>query len=195
MEKRQRVIAPSVALPPPKKVDKTIKTHGKLSNKPTVTARLAPKPVKAAQRYELWHYDEYGAGTIIFSNTDLEKVVERARTFVSSTNVENALAFGEQDKQWETYFVEFIKNKKPDLDILYAGNKKDGRHYIYARGEDGKWQIKLLPKETKYKFFLGSITRGRAKEPWYLADHKGNEITDLGSSELERKAIVFVKVL
>ena len=199
MQKREK--AQSVALPLPttpwgKAPSKAVT---KLDAKPTTTAK--PTAVKAkvdvskkASRYELWQYDEYNQGTIIFSSADLDKVVERARGYVTEANVDNALTSGEKYKQWEVYFVEIFKGKTNTKDTLYAGNKKDGRHYVYAH-VDGEWKMQLLSKDAKIKFFLGNLNGGRVKEPWYLADYKGTEIDNLSDQALERKAVVFIKVV
>ncbi len=184
---------PSVALPLPKPATKAVR---KLDAKPTTTAKAttvkaAPKPLN---RIELWSYDEYNQGTIVYSTTDINKAVEQARKFVTETNVDNALTSGEKDKQWEAYFVEIFKGKKTADDVFYAGNKRDGRHYVYAL-ENGQWKLQLLSKDAKLKFFLGELSSGRVKEPWYLADHKGVEADSLSDQKIERKTIVFIKVV
>ncbi len=195
MEKR--VKAPSVALPLPKPATKATT---KLDAKPTTTAKstvIKPKSssaVKAKARIELWCYDEYNQGTIIFSSTEVDKVVARAKKFVSDVNVENALTSGEKDKQWEAYYVEMFNGKKVADNLFYAGNKKDGRHYVYVV-QNGEWKLQILGKDAKTRFFLGELSSGRVKEPWYLADHKGTEINDLSAQALERKTVVFLKVV
>lgn len=187
----KRVKAESVALPLPKKASKAVT---KLDGKPQTTARVATtKTAKKTPRIELWTYDAYNFGTIIFSSTDIEKVVERARAYVNESNVDNALASGEKDKHWSAYYVDIFKGKKLATDVVYAGNKRDGRHYVYAQ-KDGEWKLQLLNEEADIRFYLGQNDRGRVKEDWYLADYKGTQIDDFKSQELEQKTVVFIKV-
>lgn len=190
----QKNKATSVALPKP-----PTKAVSKLDAKPTVTAKptviKTKTAVKKPNRVEVWMYDEYDQGNIIFSTPDIAAALAKAKGYVSELNVENALAASEKNKQWEAYFLELFNGKKPVTDVVYAGNKKDGRHYVYALQENGEWKLQPLAKDAKFKFYLGELNRGRVKEPWYLADHKGTEIVSLSAQEIERKTVVFIKVL
>ncbi len=160
-----------------------------------VAAKAAPVQVPARKvRGELWVYDEYNQGSIVANGGDLAKLVERARAYVNEANVENALAAGEKNKAWEAYYPEIFENGVPSTSMIYAGNKRDGNHYIYV-DKDGKWTQMVMPKGIEMKFFLGTIPKGRLKEEWYLADHRGREITSINDSLLERKAVLFLKVV
>jgi hypothetical protein len=193
--------APSVQLPlttksavgytPPRIVAQPV--NGKLkevaSSKPVVGV------VARAARAELWAYDEYNQGQIIGTGGDLSKLIADAKRFVTETNVDNALTFDQKGDQWEAYFPEIMKDGEPDPDALYAGNKQNGQPYYYRRGKDGSWSKEALPKNAEIRFYLGQINRGRVKDEWYLTDFKGNEIADLKSSLLERKTVLFIKIL
>jgi len=142
-------------------------------------------------RIELWCYDEYGQGSIVASSFDMGEIDKRAKEFTTDSNVENALALGEKNNQWEAFYPEITYGKKA---AFYAGNKRDGKPRIYVFENDG-YTLTDLPKEAKFRFYLGNIPKGRGvREPWYLADHKGNEITRLSDPMLERKTILFIKV-
>jgi hypothetical protein len=78
--------------------------------------------------------------------------------------------------------------------MLYAGNRRDGKHHIWVN-KDGHWSNEIMPKGTSCRAFLGEISNGRTKEPWYLSDVKGKMITSIDSELLERKAILFIKIL
>lgn len=176
----------------PAPVTKAAKTKVKAKAK-------AVKPVKAVSksgvtapkgaRFELWAYDEYNQGSIVASSGDLGQIVSKAKKYVSEMNVENALAGSEKEKSWEGYFPQVFKGKVPDNDTLYAGNKKNGSHHVWVKGD--KWEMKPMDKGTKIKFYLGELNRG---EDWYLADYKGNDISSLTDQSLDRKTILFIKV-
>lgn len=145
-------------------------------------------------RYELWAYDEYNQGSIISAGPRLDKVLEAARRYVSEQNVDNALAAGEKDKAWEAYFPEIFVGGEPTTDVLYAGNKRDGKHYVYVRGED-KWELRRPDASVQFRFYLGTTSNGRVKSDWYLQNHKGQDISSLTDQTLERKTVLFVKVI
>ena len=195
------VEAPPVALPeknksavgytPPRIVAQPV--NGKL--KEVSGSKPITGVVARAARAELWAYDEYQQGSIIGQGQDLVKLAADAKRFVTEANVDNALTLDEKDNQWEAYFPEIWKNGAPDPNAYYAGNKQNGQPYYYLRGKDGSWSKEPLSKDVELRFFLGQINRGRVKDDWYLADFKGNEIADLKSSLLERKTVLFIKIL
>lgn len=179
---------------------------------PLPTAKPAPKvkakvktPVKSKKvvkavseekvaRAELWTYDEYGQGSIIASSTKLSEIITRARKHVTEMNVDNSLAGGERDKNWEGYFPEIFVGDKPSSTMLYAGNRRDGKHHVWVNN-DGVWSNEIMHKGTSFRFYLGEISNGRTKVPWYLSDVKGKIVTSIDDQSLERKAILFIKIL
>ena len=154
-------------------------------SKPTVV----PRKIRA----ELWVYDEYGQGSIVANGDNLQKMTDRARQFINEANVENALAAGEKHKAWEAYYPEIFEKNAPSTSMYYAGNKRDGKHYVYTNA-NGSWSQIPLPKEAKMRFFLGTIQKGRTKEDWYLSDHRGNEINSLNDNQLQQKSVLFIKI-
>jgi hypothetical protein len=161
-----------------------------IKGKLVASGKILPAKVRA----ELWAYDEYNQGSIVASGTDLTKIVAQARRYVSEMNVDNALAALEKSKSWEAYFPEVIEDGVPSSTVIYAGNKRNGSHYLYVE-KDGKWTTELMPKTVKMKFYLGDVLSGRNKTDWYLADPRGKEVTSINDSLLERKTILFIKII
>jgi hypothetical protein len=170
-----------------KKVTKTVKKSTKVSEKLNVEVK---KP--NVQRVELWAYDEYNQGSIVGSGTDIEKLFSQAENYVTSINVDNSLAGGEQEKSWEAHFPVFTKKGKVDTSRIYAGNKRDSKHYVYEE-VDGKWVQSVLKPTKDIRFFLGNVRRGSTVTRWYLADHKGNEIDSVSNDLLDRKTVLFLR--
>lgn len=150
------------------------------------------KPSK--NKYQLLSYDEYNSQSILASGADLSSIFREARNYVTETNLNNSLASTERDKAWEAYFPVVMKDGSPDPDILYAGNKRNGTHQIYVRGETS-WELKTMPQDTNIQFFLGEISQGRSKTDWYLKNHRGVLVTSLSDIMLDNKTVLFVKVL
>jgi hypothetical protein len=199
---KQEQAEPSVTIPavsksavgytPPRIVAKPM--NGKLKEV-AAGPNAGPKMFNRAARAELWAYDEYNQGSIIGTGTDISKLIQDARRFVTETNVDNALTLDQKGDQWEAYFPEICKNGVPDPDAIYAGDKQNGMPFYYSRAADGSWKKEVLPRNAEVRFYLGEINRGRVKDEWYLSDFKGNEIGDLKSSLLERKTVLFIKIL
>lgn len=170
------------------------RADGKIVTKTSVAApkQVVDEGIKA--RYELWSYDEYNQGSIVSAGPRLDKVVEAAKRFVTEQNVDNALAAGEKDKSWEAYWPQVYVDGEPTNEVLYAGNKRDGKHYVYVKGED-KWELRKPDASVQFRFYLGQTSNGRVKSDWLLTNYKGKEITSLTDQALERKTVLFVKVI
>ena len=143
-------------------------------------------------RVELWSYDEYNQGSIIASADNLEDVIAKGEKYVTEANVANALSSDERDKAWEAYFPQIFKGKSLNKDMLYAGNKRDGKHYVWVK-KANKWTQTPMPEDVKVRFYLGEVQNGKTKKQWYLTDFKGKEITSFKDQSLERKTVLFVK--
>lgn len=173
---------------------------GKLVPKTQMDKPAAVKNTKLAAvneikaRYELWSYDEYNQGSIVNSGPKLEKVIEAAKKYVTEQNLDNALASGEKDKVWEAYYPQIFVDGEESNDVLYAGNKRDGKHYVYVRN-NGKWELRRPDSSVQFRFYLGTNYNGRSRSDWYLADHKGRGITSLTDRNLENKTVLFVKIV
>lgn len=151
-------------------------------------------------KFELWSYNEYGDGSILKTSTNLDDVLKEARTYVTSANLDNALAMTEKDKQWEAYYPVVMKGSKVSKDTFYAGNKKNGQHNVWVKKGE-KFALEPLPKNTVVRFVLGDIVRSNSRgqekttETWWLTDHKGNVVEGLGNQLLDQKTQVFIKVV
>lgn len=183
------------------------KAEPKAAAKKTATAATkAPPKAKAGKvkanvkvelpkaRFELISYDEYNQPSIIAAGGDLQKIVDRARQLATESNVDNALAMDDRDKAWEVYFPQLFKGTTPLLTTIYAGNRKNGQHQAWVI-EDGKWVRSALPSDSRFRFFLGYISKGRAKEEWFLKNPKGEEITSLGNNVLDRKTVLVINII
>jgi len=173
-----------------------VKTQGKLNSKKSISSeKSTAKTVSEIKaRYELWSYDEYNQGSIVHSNSRFDKVLEAAKRYVTEQNVDNALAASEKDKSWEAYFPQVFVNGEVSHDVVYAGNKRDGKHYVYVKGVD-KWELRCPDATVQFKFFLGNTSSGRNKSEWFLTNQKGKEINSITDQALERKTVLFVKVI
>jgi hypothetical protein len=152
-------------------------------------------------RVELWSVDEYGQGNIIKSAKDVETIFTEARKYVSSLNLDNALSADEKTKNWDAYFPIIVTGKQSVVsrDMLYAGNRRNGKHECYVKDKKGNYGLAELSKEAVVRHFLGDVPVGRSKEKktetWVLKDHKGNVIEGLSSPELHAKTQLFFKIL
>ena len=164
-------------------------TKDNMAKKQTKVAVAAPV---SNQRIELWVYDEFNQGAIVQSGNDVTKLIEKAEQYVTDTNVNNALAGGELEKTWEAHLPVFLKKGKLDNTRFYAGNKRDGKHYVYTQ-VDGKWKQSELAPTDDLRFFLGKVKVANKDTSWYLSDHKGNEIKSFSNNNLERKTVLFLK--
>lgn len=176
-----------------KRVKKQNNKKVDLKNTCEATFKMDRKPEKL-RVIELWLYNEYNDGSIIASSSNIKDIIKKAHDFVTESNVENALTLDEKNNQWETYFVDIFEDKKISEKTFYAGNKRDGKHYVYSY-ENNEWKIRKLSSDDKIKIFLGDINRGKIKDKWYLSDHKGKEIVDISNQNLDRKAVLFIKVV
>lgn len=150
-------------------------------------------------RIELWSYDEYGQGSIVASGTDLDKMLDEARKQVSTINLDNALTAAEKTKNWDAYFPVVIKGKGVSKDVIYAGNRRNGKHQAWVKDKKGSYALADLPRDATVRHILGEIPKGKGKDKtydtWFLADHKGNLTEGASHPELQNKTQLFVKII
>jgi uncharacterized protein YifE (UPF0438 family) len=150
-------------------------------------------------RFELWSYDEYGQPSIVKSGKELDPILAEGVKFVSSANLDNALAESEKEKAWEAYMPVLVKRGKVVTDMLYAGNRRNGKHQVWVKDKKGNYALADLPKDASVRFVLGEVSKGTGKdrktETWFLTDHRGNLIDKFDYPDLHAKTQVFVKVL
>lgn len=145
-------------------------------------------------RYELWSYDEYGQGSIVSSSENIEDVIQKGRSFVTQSNVENALAATDRETSWEAYFPLVYKGKTLSKDVFYGGNKKTGKHSVWVK--DGKkWKQEEMGKDQKVRFFLGTIKNGKTETDWFLQSDKKEEVSSFKDEKLHGKTVLFIKVV
>lgn len=173
------------------------------ATKKAVATAVKPKGSKAKAntkveipkaRYELVSVDEYNQPSIIAAGTDLQKIIDRARQFATEANVDNALAMDDREKAWDVHFPQIYKGSNPIITTLYAGNRRNGQHQVWVI-DDGKWVRSDLPSDARFRFFLGYLSKGRAKEEWFLQNHKKEEITSLSNNVLDRKTVLVINII
>ena len=147
--------------------------------------------------YQLCMRDEYGQGSIIFSNNDLEKVITRCKQEINEVNVNNALTIEDKKRNWESFMVK-IEPVEEEIDAddeyMYAG--KDGRGIDQVFDSSNK-VIKLadVEGEVELKMFLGTLDG----EDWYAAvpsrTVRGEEdlVDSLTHPALQAKNVYFIK--
>lgn len=147
--------------------------------------------------YQLCMRDEYGQGSILFTDKDLEKVKTRCKREINSTNVENALTIADKKNNWESFMVK-VEVPEDDIDAddeyIYAG--KDGRGIDQVFNSENKI-IKLaeVKEEITLKMFLGTLDG----EDWYAAvpsrTVRGEEdlVDSLTHPALQGKDVYFIR--
>src|SRR5665213_1697861 len=98
-------------------------------------------------RFELLSYDEYGQSSIVASANNIEAVLSAGTKFINSANVDNALAASEREKAWEAYMPVLVKRNKVRDDMIYAGNKRTGKHQVWVKDKKGAYTLADLPKD------------------------------------------------
>lgn len=117
-------------------------------------------------KYQLCIRDEYGQNSILFTDEDLNKVIERCKREINSVNVDNALTVADKKRNWESFMVkievEADNVDEPDT-YMYAG--KDGRGIDQVFDVDNN-VIKLaeVTDEVTLKMYCGKLDG----EDWFV---------------------------
>lgn len=146
--------------------------------------------------YQLCMRDEYGQGSILFSNDDLEKVVTRCKQEINSVNVENALTIADKKNNWESFMVQIDIDDDGDEDPTYMYAGKDGRGIDQVfNSENEVIKMKDITEEVELKMFLGVLDG----EDWFAAvpsrTVRGEEdlVDSLTHPSLQGKDIYFIR--
>jgi|19_taG_2_1085344.scaffolds.fasta_scaffold00723_10 hypothetical protein len=127
-------------------------------------------------RYELWKVDEYGHGAILGNGSDYEELVGKAKDFVNTDNIENALAGDEKLKNWESFLVEVLDDNQELIDnALYAGKNGSGKHLIQLIVDGEVEEALLNDTDVDVRIFIGRddkgvIDRGASSEKRLVED-------------------------
>ena len=150
--------------------------------------------------YQLCMRDEYGQGSILLSDDNLDTVITKLKQELNSINVDNALTIDAKKQNWESYMV-VIAAQNDDVD-----DEDDEETYIYA-GKDGRGVdqvfdnsnnlIKLdeIADEVSLRIFLGVLDG----EDWHAAvpsrTVRGEEdvIDSLTHPALQGKTVYYIK--
>lgn len=147
--------------------------------------------------YQLLMRDEYGQGSILFSDADLDKVIARCKREINDVNVNNALTVDDKKRNWESFMVK-VEVPEDDIDepdvYMYAG--KDGRGIDQVFNTDNK-VIKLadVEEEVTLKMYCGQLDG----EDWYAAvpsrTVRGEEdlVDSLTHPDLQAKDVYYIR--
>ena len=172
--------------------------------------------VDIENRYELWKVDEYGHGAILGNGSDYEELIVKAKDFVNTDNIENALAGDEKLKNWESFFVEVVDGNEELIDnALYAGKNGSGKHLIQLIVDGDVEEALLADTDVDVRIFVGRddkgvLNRGTSSEEHLVEDifatdvkrvkDEDNKVTlqkvavsDIGDRSLEGKTAYFVR--
>ena len=147
--------------------------------------------------YQLCMRDEYGQGSIIASDSDLEKITKRCKQEINSVNVDNALTIDDKKKNWESFMV-VIESPETDEMVhppyVYAGKDGRGVDQVFD-AEDTTIKLSDIESRVTLKMFLGTLDG----EDWFAAvpsrTKRGEEdlIDSLTHEAMQAKNIYFIR--
>lgn len=145
-------------------------------------------------KYQLWTQDEYRTSAIVGTYEKYADAVQKARTLVTEANFTNSLSALEQMRNIEAYFVEMSSNGKIDEKVIYAGNRRGGKFWSFAVGDNKVNTID--PAKTEVSIYIGSKfakADGKSVETKvYLQDDKKRFVKNVDHELLDGKAIYFI---
>jgi len=152
------------------------------------TLKKSKKVTNPSNKIQVWLWDEYNQGTILYSCDDSKTALDKAKKHVTDLNLNNSLTFDEQNANWEVFLPVIDEN------VLYAGNKTNGKHYFYEI-EDGSWVKKEFKNLKNLKMFLGSVEQSNKSLKDLFLSKKDKNVNDLDHVDLKNKSVVFFKVI
>jgi hypothetical protein len=138
--------------------------------------------------------DEYGQGSILFTDADLEKVVARAKREINSVNVDNALTVEAKKQNWESFMV-IIDAEEMEEDFIYAGKDGRGISQVFDANDDAITKLSDVEDEITLTMFCGKLDG----EDWFAAvpsrTVRGEEdlIDSLTHPNLQGKNIYYIR--
>lgn len=141
-------------------------------------------------KFQLISRDEYGQTSIVAGDDNKNELVKKGKQKVHSINVENALTFDDQKRNWEAYFVDFIAEENTEnLGNLYAGKDGHGKDMILRGNNEIEEMTKKGIAGSNIRIYLGDIN----KEAWYADDNRGNKINILSYPDLASKTVYYIR--
>jgi hypothetical protein len=144
--------------------------------------------------------DEYGQGSILFSDNDLDKAIQHGKRLINSANVDNALTVEDKKQNWETFMIEIdVPDDVPGIDNLpytYAGKDGRGVDQVFD-SENTVTKLSEIEEMVTLKMYLGDLD----KKPWYASvpsrKVRGEEdmIGSLTHPSLQGKNIIYIRSL
>ncbi len=148
-------------------------------------------------KYQLCMRDEYGQGSILFTDEDLNKVITRGKREINSVNVDNALTVADKKRNWESFMVK-VEVETDDADerdtYIYAG--KDGRGIDQVFDTyDQIIKMSEVAEEITLKMYCGTLDG----EDWFAAvpsrTVRGEEdlVDSLTHEALQAKNVYYIR--
>ena len=147
--------------------------------------------------YQLCMRDEYGQGSILFSNEDLDKVIERGKQEVQSVNVDNALTVADKKRNWESFMVK-VEVESDDIDepdtYMYAGKDGRGIDQVFV-ADDSVMKLADVPEEVTLRMYCGTLDG----EDWFATvpsrtvRGEEDEVDSLTHEALQGKNVYYIR--
>ena len=147
--------------------------------------------------YQLCMRDEYGQGSILFSDSDLEKVIEKCKREINAVNVDNALTVADKKRNWESYMIQIEIEEDEEQEgftYMYAG--KDGRGIDEVFDEDGNIsKIDDIEEEVKLRMYCGTLDGDDwfASVPSRTVRGEEDEVDSLTHPALQGKNVYYIR--
>ena len=153
--------------------------------------------------YQLCARDEYRHVSILEVGTEIEPLIEKARTLVTNENMENALTMTEKEKDFTHILPQFLDGDQPTLEAVYAGRDGKDQHVVLLVGDsiENSDEISLssLMKQTEdlgLRFYIGTTIINRREDitkEFFAKNLRGDIISDMDDHALEGKTVFYIK--
>ena len=148
--------------------------------------------------YQLVMQDEYGQKSILATSEDINELSDQGKDIVFKENMDNALTLDEQEREWETCWVDFFDEDDEEVSVVYAGRKGVKNHLVYVVDNDDLCieETDLENVDATPRFYIGKIVkdfRNDVVEKVYAKNTKGQFVSDINDENLQRKGILFIR--
>lgn len=147
--------------------------------------------------YQLFTQDEYGTRQIVDKDEDIKKLMLRAKSMVTSDNMDNALTLESQRNEFESYLVEFKNKKNQEVSNVFFAGRKGTKRIVYIIDDDNKaHEVELDTLGLVPMFFIGQFQKDRKKkvlESFYADSIKKKQVNDFKDEVLEGKMVYYVQ--
>jgi len=147
--------------------------------------------------YQLCMRDEYGQGSILFSDSDLEKVIDRCKREVQAVNVDNALTVADKKRNWESFMVKIEINDEDQYEgyeLYYAGKDGRGKDQVFNDSDEVK-QLSDVDSDLTLRMYCGQLD-GKdwfATVPSRTVRGEEDEVDSLTHEALQGKNVYYIR--